>query len=81
MNDLLRGEYVNLTVSITLIWSDGNISSSARNWYLSTLPDDNALIFAVSLSISHYNFSSLILSSIFMINFYILSKRFFLNRE
>ena len=42
--------------------------------------DDNADIFAASLLISYCNFSSLIISSIVMISFYILSKRFFLKR-
>ena len=32
-------------------------------------------------SVSYFIFSSIILSSIFMISFYILSKRFFLKRE
>ena len=43
--------------------------------------DDNADIFAASLLISYCNFSSLILSSIFMISFYTLSKRFSLKRK
>ena len=38
-------------------------------------------IFAAFLLISYCRFSSLILSSIVMINFYILSERFFLKRE
>ena len=45
------------------------------------LPDDNADIFAASLLISYCNFPSLILSSIVMISFYILSERLFLKRE
>ena len=43
--------------------------------------DDNAHTFAGSLSISYGTFSSLIFSSIVMINVYIVSKRFFLKRE
>ena len=72
---------MNLACSIILLWSDGNISSLVRNSDLSILPDDNAGIFAASLLILHFSFSSLILSSIVLINFYILSKRFFLKRE
>ena len=41
-------------------------------------PDDNADIFAASVLISYCSFSCLILSSVVMISFYILSKRFFL---
>ena len=50
-------------------------------WYLSIFVDDNANIFAASLLISYYSFSSLILSSIVTISFYILSKWFSLKRE
>ena len=57
-----------------------NISSPVRYWYLSILRENYADIFAPSLLISYCSFSSLILSSIVMIN-YILSKRFFLKRE
>ena len=42
---------------------------------------NNADIFAASLLILYYIFSSLIVSSIVMISFYILSKRFFLKPE
>ena len=52
-----------------------------RYSYLSIFPDDNADIFVVSLLISYCNFSSLILSSIAVIGFYFLSKRFFLKHE
>ena len=45
---------------------------------MAIFPDDRADIFATSLLISYCTFSSLILSSIVMINFYIVSKRFFL---
>ena len=72
-NTLPKGEYVNLACSIILLWSDGNISS--------ILSDNNVDIFAASLLISYCSFSSLILSSIAIISFYILSKRFFLKHE
>ena len=49
--------------------------------YLSISPDDNADTFAASLLISYCNFSFLILSSVVLIGFYILSKRFFLKRK
>ena len=74
-------EYVKLACSIILLWSDVNMSSSLGYSYLSTLPDDNADIFVASLSLSQWSFSFLILSLIVVINFYILSKRFFLNRK
>ena len=80
-NVLPRGEYVNLASSIILLWSDGNIYSPVRYSYLLNLPDDNADIFAASLLISYCSFSSLILSSMVMIRFYILSKGCFLKRE
>ena len=44
-------------------------------------PNYNADIFAASLLITYCSFSSLILSSVVMISFYILSKRFFLKHE
>ena len=54
----------------------GSVSSP-----LSIFPDDNADTFATFQLISYCNFSSLILSSIVMISFYVLSKRFFLKRK
>ena len=80
-NALPSGKYVNLACSIILLWSDGNISSLVRNLYLSILPDDNTDTFPAFLSISHCSFSSLILSSIVVISFYIRSKRFYLKHE
>ena len=50
-NALLRGGYVNLDFSITLLWSEGSISSPVRYSYSSILPDDSGDIFAVSLLI------------------------------
>ena len=61
-NVLPKGEYINLTSSIILLWSDDNISSPVRCSYLSALPEDNADIFATSMLISNYILSSLILS-------------------
>ena len=52
-----------------------------RNAYLSILADNNADIFAASLLISYCSFSSLILSLLLVIRFYIFSKRFFLKRK
>ena len=43
--------------------------------------DDNGDIFEAFLLISYCNFLSLILLSVVMISFYILSKRFFLKRK
>ena len=48
---------------------------------LSFFLDDDADVFATSLWISYCSFLSLILSSIVMINFNIVSKRFFLKRK
>ena len=76
-----NGEYVNLACSIIFLWLEGNIFSAVRNYYLSIFSDDNADIFAVFLWIQYCNFSSLTLSSIVMINFYILSKRLYLRRK
>ena len=67
--------------SIICLRLESNISSPVRYSYLSILPDENVHIFAASLLILHCSFSSLILSSIAMITFYILSKRFFLKRK
>ena len=49
--------------------------------YLPILSDDHDNIFAASLLISYWSYSSLILSSIAMISFYILSKRYLLKHE
>ena len=78
-NALPRGEYVN--VAFILLWSDDNVSAPVTYSYLSIFPDDNADTFAASLLISYCIYSSIILSSTVMINFYILSKRFFLKRK
>ena len=80
-NALPSGQYVNFACSVILLWSDGNISSPVIYSYLSILPGDNADIFTASLLISDYSFRSLTLASIAIINFYIVSKRFFLKRE
>ena len=64
-----------------LFWSDGSISLPVRYWYLSIFLDDNIDLFAASLLILYSSFSSLTLSSIARINFYILSQRFFLKRK
>ena len=66
---------------LSLLWSDGNISSPAKNSYLSIFSDGKADISAASLLISYCSFSSLILSSVVLINFYIVSERFFLKRK
>ena len=59
-------------------WSEGNIPSPLRYSYLSIFPNDNTDIFAAYLLILFWNFSSLILLSIVMISFYILSQIFWL---
>ena len=79
-NVLRRGKNVSLASYIFLLWSDDNISSPVRNSYLSIFPDDQADVFAASILISYCNFSSLILLSVVVINFYIVSKRFFRKR-
>ena len=57
------------------------ISSPVRYSYLSIFPDNKADIFAASQLTSHCNFSSLILSLLVMISFYIVSERFFPKRK
>ena len=61
--------------------SNENISSPRRYWYVSILPDNSVHILAASLLISYCIFSFLILSSIAMISFYILSRKFCLKRK
>ena len=61
--------------------TEGNISLPVRYSYLSVLLDDYVYIFYASLLMLYCNFSCLILSSVVIINFYIISKRFFLRRE
>ena len=67
--------------SIILLWSEGNIFLLVRYSDLSILPHDIVDIFAVSLSISYHSFSYLILSSIVMTSFDIISKRLFLKQK
>ena len=76
-----RGKYVNLACSITLFWPGGNIYSPEKYLYLSIFPDHRAEFFVISMLISYCSFSSLILSSIVMISFHILSKRFLLKHK
>ena len=76
-----KGEYVNLACSIIYLQLEGNIALPIRYSYLSILPDNKADIFAASLLILNCNFSSLILLSVLIISFHVLSKRFFLKRE
>ena len=72
---ILKEWYVNLACFFILLWLEGNISSPIRYSYLLVLPDDNADIFAASLLISYYSFSSPILSLIAMTSLYILFKK------
>ena len=76
-----KEEHENLACSILCLRLEGNISSPVRYSLLWIFPDDNADIFAASLLISYYSFSSLILSWIIIISFYIFSTRFFLKLE
>ena len=57
------------------------MSLPLRYCYSLILPDDKGDIFAASLLILYFSFSSLIFSSISMISFDILSKRFILKRK
>ena len=66
------------TCYIYLLSSEGSFSSHVRYLYWSIFLDNNGDIFAASLLMLCYTFSSLILSSIVMISFYILIIRFFL---
>lgn len=73
---------INFPCSVTLFWSWGSIYSTLRYSYSSVLPDNyNADIFIASLLISSCSFLSLILSSIAMIIFYIIFRRFSPNRK
>ena len=56
-------------------------SSPVTYSYLSILLDNKVHVFAASLSQSYCSFATVILSSIVMINFYILTKRLFLKRK
>ena len=76
-----KGEYANLACSIICLLLKGNISSPVRYSHLLIFPDDNADIFAASLLLSYCSFSSLILSSVAMIRFYVLFGRYFLKRK
>ena len=80
-NTLARGEYVNLACSITLFWPGSNISLAVKYSFLWFFSDDYADIFAASLLRSYGSFSSLDLSWIVIISFYILSERFCLKHE
>ena len=80
-NVLPRGEYVNVACSITLLWFGDSMSLPVRYLYLSIFSDDDVDVLTASMLISNCSFSSLILSSIVMISFYIFSKRFFLTGE
>ena len=57
---------VNLTSSIALYRFGDNTSSRVRYSYLSILPNDNADLFVAALLMWYCNFSSLILSLMFM---------------
>ena len=78
-NTLPSGEYVSLASFIILLWLDGN--TPVRHLYLAILPDNNADIFTVSMLISYCSLSYLTSSSIILISFYIISKKFFLKGE
>ena len=76
-----KGKWLNLSCFIALLWSGANISSHSKYSYLSLFADDNADTFAASSLIFYCNFSSLILTSIVVISFYVLSKIFFPKRK
>ena len=73
--------YEKLTCFIIYLSLGVNMFSPVRYSYLSIFSNDNGDIFASSQLILYCSFLSLILSSIVMISFYILSERFFLERE
>ena len=74
-------KYANWACSIIGLWLEGNISPPVKYSNLSTFQNDKTGIFAASLLTSYFSLSSLILSSIIIISFYIFSKRFFLERK
>ena len=54
----LKDRYARLACSIIYLWLKSNISSPVRYSYLSNFPNDNADIFAASLKMLHFSFSS-----------------------
>ena len=68
-----RSEYGNIFFCIILLRLEGHVFSPVRYSYLSILPHGDVL--PISLLISCYSFSSLILTLVVMITFYILCKR------
>ena len=75
-----KGEYEKYT-NLVCVRLESNISLSVRHSYLSIFPYDRPDSLSASLLISYCSFSSLILSSVVMISFYILFKRFFLKHK
>ena len=76
-----KGDYINLACYIICFRLEGNIFFTCKIFIFVNFPGDNADVFAASLLASFYNSSSLILSSVVMIRFYILYKRFSLKRK
>ena len=78
-NAFPSGEYANLA---NLFYFHQMVYFFAcKKFIFSISPDENADVFAASLLIPYFTFSSLILSSTAMICFYVLFERLFLKRE
>ena len=69
---LSQVESQEIAFPIILLWLEGNIYTAVK---YSILHGDNADIFTVSVLMSYCRFSILIVSSVVMITFYILSKK------
>ena len=80
-NSLLKEEYANLACCIICLLLKGNNSSHVRHSYLSIFASNNPDIFAASPLRLYCSVTCLILLSVVLISFYILSKRFFLKRK
>ena len=74
-----KRESLNLACSVTLLWSGGSISSLGKYLCLSIFAGYKVDIFGDFQLISYCNFSSLMLSSIAVISFYIFQKDSFYN--
>ena len=74
-----NGELVNLACVVILHWSEVKTSLPVGNSYSSILPDDKTYIFVAPVLKLYSTFSFVILSSVVIVSFYILSKSSFWN--
>ena len=67
--------------SIILLWCEGNVSLFLKYLYLPNFSDYHVDIFTASHLIFYCSFSSLLVSSLVMISFYIPCKKLFLEHK